>query len=73
MLQLKRGRVGYSAAAHYNCGNPFISNGPEDFTNIANILRIVAYVQHLLLQFETLAPLGIIHQAYCCDIQARLF
>jgi hypothetical protein len=32
-----------------------------------------ARVRHLLLQFATLAPLGIIHQAYCCDIQVRLF
>jgi len=73
VLQLKRVYIGSSAAAHYSSGNSLINNGPEASIIIANLLRIVACVRHLLLQIETLAPLGIIHQAYRCDIHARLF
>lgn len=51
----------------------FNQHDQEASVNIANLLRIAACVRHLLLQFETLVPLGVIHQAYCCDIQARLF
>jgi len=56
-----------SAAVHSTPGNPFVCNGPEFSTDIANLQHIVACVWHLRLQLGKLAPLDIIHKARYCD------
>ena len=46
-----------SAAVHSAPWNPFVCNGPEFSTDIANLQLIVACVWHLRLQLRKLAPL----------------